>query len=716
MIPGGILVGNFQYIIMAKTRRKAEAAQETRRPHANIVPLREEYAALARVVRGDVGGLPFALVLNQVEYWQGHKDRDGFTAEERERAGNSGQGPTDCGWFYKAAHEMADEMFGLVSEKTAERALDRMVKIGVLMRRANPRNKADRTWHYRLDLIELHRQLAGLGSLADRWKELPFLECPATGGGTPAPDAIRGSDPQDAAVLAADPTAVSIRQNDGCIRQIVGCIRQNDGSIRHCDGTIPEITTRDYIQRALPKKIPLNPPVAGGTSNISFKIPDRSDDTSRDARSAALRLLGGSQGCRIINAGNGVDFPVADDPTDDPTDPDTADYLTNDLADPDTADDLTDNPTDDPADPDPSIIPFPTPTLPAVDTDEPQAAELIARILSLPADLVSDFARTHARRIEELSRQALPAGGGRRHTESWIPRAPVHALFARLGRFPGARPSAPVSRSFMRAFRDKQITTAGLVILAGDPGAFSRPELAGASDLTRWIGLLHHGSPDDEGQWTLGQELALARRQVASRCLTLDPDLFGARLAEAGVKVGAVLAGIREGHVCCVRLHWQEKMKDLLDADVIPEFEEDMMLGDMLVPTLLMKNCAIECAHRVSEDVARGLGEQPEARPVLTIRDPGHRACVIRELAKDYNLRLDVRCLLKDDVFGISRDEIEAEVCVLREEARRDLELYFDPALGIDPVADEHWEAEGVPDTRNDPYSYSGAPEGLLAA
>jgi hypothetical protein len=141
-----------------------------------------------------------------------------------------------------------------------------------------------------------------------------------------------------------------------------------------------------------------------------------------------------------------------------------------------------------------------------------------------------------------------------------------------------------------------------------------------------------------------------------------------------------------------------------------------MMLGDMLVPTLLMKNCAIECAHRVSEDVARGLGEQPEARPVMTIRDPGHRACVIRELAKDYNLRLDVRCLLKDDVFGISRDEIEAEVCVLREEARRDLELYFDPALGIDPVADEHWEAEGVPDTRNDPYSYSGAPEGLLAA
>jgi hypothetical protein len=141
-----------------------------------------------------------------------------------------------------------------------------------------------------------------------------------------------------------------------------------------------------------------------------------------------------------------------------------------------------------------------------------------------------------------------------------------------------------------------------------------------------------------------------------------------------------------------------------------------MMLGDMLVPTLLMKNCAIECAHRVSEDVARGLGEQPEARPVLTIRDPGHRACVIRELAGDYNLRLDVRCLLKDDVFGISRDEIEEVVSALRAEAWRDLELFFDPGMPIDPVSDEHWETEVVPDTRNDPYSYSGAPEGLLAA
>jgi hypothetical protein len=468
--------------------------------------------------------------------------------------------------------------------------------------------------------------------------------------------------------------------------------------------------------------------VAGGTSNISFKIPDRSDDTSRDARSAALCLPGGSHGCRIINAGNGVDFPVADYPADDLTDPDPIDYLTDELTDPDPIDDLTDPdttdyPTDDltdypapdPTDPASAVIPFPAST-PKEPAGEPQAAELIARIQTLPADLVSDFARAHARRIEALSRQALPAGGGRRHTESWIQRAPAHALFSRLGRFPGDRPSAPVSRSFMRAFRDKQITTAGLVILAEDPDAFSRPELASPRDLTRWIGLLHHGSTDDEGQWTLGQELALARRQVASRCLTLDPDAFGARLARAGVKVGAVLAGIQEGHECCVRLHWQEKMKELLDAAVIPEFEEDMMLGDMLVPTLLMKNCAIECAHRVSEDVARGLGEQPEARPVMTICDPVARACVIRELAGDHNLRLDVRLLLKDDVFGISRDEIEEVVSVLRAEARRDLELYFDPDLGIDPVSDEHWEAEGVPDDPDHACPHSRAPEGLLAA
>ena len=469
--------------------------------------------------------------------------------------------------------------------------------------------------------------------------------------------------------------------------------------------------------------------------NASFHgLPGCQVKRSLDARSAALRLLGGSQGCRIINAGTDVDFPVADELTDDPTDPDTTDYLTDEPTDPDTTDYLADDPTDEPTDPDtadyltepdtaddltdePAVIPFPAPT-PPEPAGEPQAAELISRIRSLPADRVSDFARTHARRIEELSRQALPAGGGRRHTGAWIPRAPAHALFSRLGRFPGGCPSAPVSRSFMRAFRDKQITTAGLVILAGDPDAFSRPELAGARDLTRWIGVLRHGSADDEGRWTLGQELAWMRGQVASRCLTLDPGAFGARLAEAGVKVETVLAGIREGHECCVRLHWKGNMKELLDADVIPEFEEDMMLGDMLVPTLLMKNCVIESVHRVSEDVARGLGEQPEARPVLTIRDPGVRACVIRDLAKDYNLRLDVWCLLRDDVFGISSDEIEEVVSGLRAEAWRDLESCFDPGMPIDPVADEHEheEADRVPDTPDDPYLYSGAPEDLLVA
>jgi len=148
-------------IVMGKTSKKAATttALETHNSGTNVVLVRGEYAALANVARGKVSGLPFALVLNQVEYWQGRKERDGYVAEEKARAGNNGQGPTEQGWFYKSAHEMSGELYGLVSAKTAERALDRLVEIGVVMRRANPRNKVDRTWHYRLDLVKLHQQL-----------------------------------------------------------------------------------------------------------------------------------------------------------------------------------------------------------------------------------------------------------------------------------------------------------------------------------------------------------------------------------------------------------------------------------------------------------------------------------------------------------------------------------------------------------------------------
>jgi len=85
--------------------------------------------------------------------------------------------------------------------------------------------------------------------------------------------------------------------------------------------------------------------------------------------------------------------------------------------------------------------------------------------------------------------------------------------------------------------------------------------------------------------------------------------------------------------------------------------------------------------------VARNLGEEPGPRPTLTIDSPADRACVIRELAANHNLRHDVFRLLGNDVFGISRDEIEREVGRLRSAARRDLEFHFDGTPDFDEPA-----------------------------
>jgi hypothetical protein len=656
---------------MGKTSKKAATTttQETHSPGTNAVPLREEYAALAGVARGDVGGLPFALVLNQLEYWQRRKELDGYVAEEKTRAANNGQGPTEQGWFYKAAHEMSGELFGLVSVKTAERALDRLVEIGVVMRRGNPSNKVDRTWHYRLDLVKLHRQLAGSGSLKDRWKELPFLEFPVAGEETAEPKANRDSDPQDGGVGPTDLTAAPIRQDVECKRQNDECKRQNVVSqTSKCRNN-----TRDYHRphpETTRKESPLNPPVAGGTSKMTFKNPDQPDETTSQARAAALRSLGGSQGCRLVSARHPDDrFLPEHDPADFQSFDDSGDQQES------------------------AIIPF----APAPDTAGFQAADLITRIKTLPADEMVEFTITHAQRIEDLSWLALPAGGGQRHAKAWIPQAPVHALFSRIGLFPGGCPSTAVSRSFMRIFRDRQITTSGLIILAQNPGAFGRPELASAANVTSWFQRIHDRNPHDEGQRTLGQEVAWTRMQVARRCLTLDPDEFSAPLTDAGFDVQAELARINDTHQCAYGMLLLDKSQEVSEAAGIPEFDDYFVtLGSL---------CITRFAHNVmTEFYCRSCGNalSDAERPVLTIKSPDDRAHVIRELAANHNLRNDVFQLLGDDVFGIQRHEIEEEVGRQREAAGRDLEFYFDGSpADVDPDekdGSEDYEHAGIPE------------------
>jgi hypothetical protein len=405
---------------------------------------------------------------------------------------------------------------------------------------------------------------------------------------------------------------------------------------------------------------------------MTFKNPDLSDETTGRARAAALRSLGGSQGCRLVSTRHPDDRIL---PEHDP-----ADFQS----------------FDDPGDQQESaIIPF---TLaPAQDTAGTQAADLITRLHSLPTDEMVEFTITHARRIEELSRLELPAGGGRRQAQAWIPQAPVHALFARIGLFPGDRPSLPVSRSFMRIFRDRQITTSGLVILAQNPGAFGRPELASAANVTNWFQQIHDRNPHDEGQRTLGQEVAWARMQVARRCLTLDPDEFSAPLTDAGFDVQAELARINDTHDCAYGMHLLDKSQEISEAGGIPVFDDYFVtLGSL---------CTTSFAHNVmTEFYCRSCGNalSDAERPTLTIESPDDRVCVIRELAANHNLRHDVFRLLGDDVFGIPRREIDEEVGRQREAAGRDLEFYFDGSpADVDPDekdGSEDYEHAGIPE------------------
>ncbi len=203
-----------------------------------VVPLREEFMALANRHREKVGAALFALVLAQMEYWQGRKERDEYVAEELERARN-GRGPTEKGWVKKAADQLSGEIFGAGSKESVTRALGRLVQIGVLRRRKSGRSRVDHTYQYRVDLVVLGRLLGEVGYTLDsgRWKEMEGIElAPGSGEG-----------------------------NGKCESSPCNTERHGDESeCHHDESKCHHATTiterREYVHRTHPKKYPLNLP------------------------------------------------------------------------------------------------------------------------------------------------------------------------------------------------------------------------------------------------------------------------------------------------------------------------------------------------------------------------------------------------------------------------------------------------------------------------
>jgi DNA-binding MarR family transcriptional regulator len=103
------------------------------------------------------GCLEEAIILNQMCYWSERMNETDKFLEEEYAMLVEHVPVLSHGWIYKSASELANEMFGAVSEKTMNRILDRLVKKNFLRRRfnPNPKYKFDKTYHYRVNFVEI---------------------------------------------------------------------------------------------------------------------------------------------------------------------------------------------------------------------------------------------------------------------------------------------------------------------------------------------------------------------------------------------------------------------------------------------------------------------------------------------------------------------------------------------------------------------------------
>lgn len=145
------------------------------------VVIKEELVALT-------GDYRAAIVLQQFIYWSERvKDFDKFIEEENERSkkekGNEMQ--ETSGWIYKKAEELSEECMFITRKKvrksdeykiekfhdsTILSYIDYLVEMGWIDKRCNPNHKWDRTLQYRLNLINLCKDLLKIGYILQDYK------------------------------------------------------------------------------------------------------------------------------------------------------------------------------------------------------------------------------------------------------------------------------------------------------------------------------------------------------------------------------------------------------------------------------------------------------------------------------------------------------------------------------------------------------------------
>jgi anti-sigma28 factor (negative regulator of flagellin synthesis) len=121
------------------------------------------------------GDFKKAVVLNQMIYWsQRVRDFDKFIIEEKNRAEMYGTEASNKeltnGWVYKKAEELIEETMLGISNNTMGRILESLVSQGWIDRRRNPRMALDKTYQYRINLLNLQKDLLAIGYHLEGYK------------------------------------------------------------------------------------------------------------------------------------------------------------------------------------------------------------------------------------------------------------------------------------------------------------------------------------------------------------------------------------------------------------------------------------------------------------------------------------------------------------------------------------------------------------------
>lgn len=107
-----------------------------------------------------------AVILNQFIYWSEKvSDMDILIAKENEIAQKNGEKEREpfCGWIYKTADELAEEVMLGLSASQIRKYINNLVNYGYITKRNNPRYKQDRTVQYKVNFVNIEKALKRRG-------------------------------------------------------------------------------------------------------------------------------------------------------------------------------------------------------------------------------------------------------------------------------------------------------------------------------------------------------------------------------------------------------------------------------------------------------------------------------------------------------------------------------------------------------------------------